>query len=97
MTKYYLQIYHHSLSIGPEGEWINLSSLGIHPELVERIAELGIVEIRENQIQAFQATRIQKLMRLRYSLGVNLHAAAIILDLLERIEEMQDEIWRLKE
>lgn len=64
--------------------------------MAERLAELGIVEIRENQIQAWQASRIQKLMRLRYSLGVNLHAAAIIMDLMERIELLQDEIENLK-
>lgn len=96
MKKYYLQVYHHSLSIGPEGDWIDISSLEIHPEIAEKLAELGIVEIRENHIQAYQVTRLQKLMRLRYSLGVNLHAAAIIMDLLERIELLQKEIERLK-
>lgn len=96
MKKYYLQVYHHSLSTGLEGEWVDISSLEIHPEIAERLAELGIVEIRENHIQAYQATRVQKLLRLRYSLGVNVHAAAIIMDLLERIEKLQDEIERLK-
>ncbi len=95
VKKYYLQVYHHSLSIGPEGEWLDLKSLQIHPEIAERLAELGIVEIRENQIQACQASRVQKLMRLRYSLDVNLHAAAIIMDLMERIELLQDEIEHL--
>ena len=96
MKKYYLQVYHHALSIGPEGEWVDISSLEIHPEIAERLAELGIVEIQDNHIQAYQATRVQKLMRLRHSLGVNLHAAAIIMDLLERIEILQDEIERLR-
>lgn len=96
VKKYYLQVYHHSLSLRPEGEWLDIKSLQIHPEMAERLAELGIVEIRENQIQAWQASRIQKLMRLRYSLGVNLHAAAIIMDLMERIELLQDEIENLK-
>lgn len=96
VKKYYLQVYHHSLSLRPEGEWLDIKSLQIHPEMAERLAELGIVEIRENQIQAWQASRIQKLMRLRYSLGVNLHAAAIIMDLMERIELLQYEIENLK-
>jgi len=95
VKKYYLQVYHHSLSTGPEGEWVDISSLEIHPETAERLADLGIVEIRENHIQSCQATRVRKLMRLRYSLGVNVHAAAIIMDLLERIEKLQDEIERL--
>lgn len=95
VKKYYLQVYHHSLSTGPEREWIDISSLEIHPELAERLAELGILEIRENRIQACQASRVQKLIHLHSSLGVNLHAAAIIMDLLERIEILQDEIDRL--
>lgn len=44
VKKYYLQVYHHSLSTGPEREWIDISSLEIHPELAERLAELGILE-----------------------------------------------------
>ncbi len=35
-------------------------------------------------------------MRLRRTLGVNLPGAAIILDLLERIEMLQDEVNKLK-
>lgn len=96
MKKYYLQFYPHSLSIWPEEEWINLSSLRIPPEIAERLAELGVVEIWENQIKAGQAFRVQKLMRLGYSLGLDLYAAAIILDLMERVELLQGEIERLK-
>lgn len=92
--KYYLQVYHHTLSTGTEGEWVDIGKLEIHPEIAERLSELGIVDIRENHILASQAARVQKLMRLRGSLGVSMHATAIIMDLLERIEELQDEIER---
>lgn len=96
MKRYYLQVYQHILAASPDGEWVDISSLEIHPDVAEKLAELGIVEIRENHIRDTQVLRMQKLMRLRYNLGVNIQAAAIIMDLLERIEQLQDEINRLK-
>jgi len=96
VKKYYLQVYQHTLSAGSDGEWVDIRSLGIHPDLAEKLAELGIIEIRENRIRDTQVLRLQKLMRIRYNLGVNIRAAAIIMDLLERIEQLQDEINRLK-
>lgn len=95
MNKYYLQIYHHTLGTGRE-EWVHLSELDLHPDLVYRLAELGVVEIRQDLIPARQVVRLQKMLRLRGSMGVNLPGAAIILELLERIENLQDEIDRLK-
>lgn len=96
LKKYYMQIYRHTLSAGEEDEWVNISSLEVHPDLAQQLAELGILEIRGDCLPACQVVRIQKLMRLRSNLGVNLHGAAIIIDLLERIEMLQDEIDRLK-
>lgn len=96
VTKYYLQIYQHTLAMGDDDAWIDLDSMGIHPELAERLAEFGIVEIFQGHVRASQAVRLLKLLRLRSNLGVNLHGAAIILDLLDRIEALQDEIERLK-
>ncbi|MGI6492307.1 MAG: hypothetical protein GX949_02300 [Peptococcaceae bacterium] len=96
MRRYYLQVYQHTLAASSDGEWVDISSLEIHPDIAAKLAELGIVEIRENRIRDTQVLRLQKLMRLRYNLGVNIKAAAIIMDLLERIEQLQDEINRLK-
>ena len=94
--KFYLQIYRHTLPTAEEGEWVDLGSLEIHPELTQKLAEWGIVEIRGGYVHVRQAARLQKLMRLRRKLGVNLPGAAIIVDLLERIEMLEDEIDRLK-
>lgn len=96
MKKFYLQVYRHTLISGEEEAWVDAVSLGIHPETALRLADLGIVEVRLGRIPASQARRVQKLMRLRRNLGVNLPGAAIILDLLERVERLQDEIERLK-
>lgn len=94
--KYYIQIYRHTLPTAEDSEWVDLESLGIHPDIVQQLVEWGIVEIQGGYVHFRQAVRLQKLMRLRRKLGVNLPGAAIIVDLLERIEKLQDEIDRLK-
>lgn len=96
MEKYYLQIYRHVLSTGDDDAWIDLGSLEIHPEMAQLLAEYGILDIKEGHIRLRHAARLAKLQRLRRSLGVNLSGAAIILDLLERIEDLQEEIDRLR-
>jgi MerR family transcriptional regulator/heat shock protein HspR len=96
VKKFHLKIYAHTLSISEDDSWVDVSSLGIHPDTAQRLAELGIVEFRLGHIPPGQAARIQKLLRLRRNLGVNLAGAAIILDLLERLERLQDEIEQLK-
>lgn len=96
VKKYYLQVYRHILSTGEEDGWVDLNSLPIHPELALQLAEFGVVEIKQGYVRVSQASRLLKLQRLRSNLGVNLSGAAIILDLLERIEALQEEIERLK-
>lgn len=96
MKKFYLQIYRHTPSADGEDTWVDVVSLGIHPDMAQLLADLGIVENRLGCVPANQVRRLQKIVRLRRSLGVNLPGAVIIQELLERIEKMQDEIDRLK-
>ncbi len=87
-----LRVHCHSES----GENISVYSLEIHPEMVEILQELGILDTRKNLISQEELLRIKKIMRLKNVLGVNIKGAAIIAELLERIEELQDEIKRLE-
>lgn len=96
MGKFYIQVYRHTLVAGEEESWVEAESLGLHPDMLEQLVELGVLEVHRGCIPARQAVRVQKIFRLRRNLGVNLVGAAIILDLLERLERMQDEIERLK-
>lgn len=96
MPNFFLQIYRHTLSTGEEEAWVDIGSLGIHPDMAQLLAELGIVEIRLGRVPVRQVERVRKFLRLRRNLGVNMSGAAIILELLDRIEKLQDEIERLK-
>lgn len=95
MTKFYLRLYCHTPSAEEEA-WVDVSLLGVHPELARRLAEIGIIDYSRGFIPVRQAARLRRVLRLRESLGVNLPGAAIITDLLERIEELQDELERLR-
>ncbi|NLW90375.1 MAG: hypothetical protein GXY34_02090 [Syntrophomonadaceae bacterium] len=77
-------------------EYIPLASCNLHPEIVAVMEELGLIETRGDLISADYAWRINKLLRLRNALGVNLNAAAIIAELLDRIEELENEVRALR-
>jgi MerR family transcriptional regulator, heat shock protein HspR len=95
MMRYRIEVYRRSSS-GEEG-WISIRSLDYHPELLERLVALGIVETENGLIHSSQVQRLDKIWRLRNCLGVNLAGASIILDLLARIEALEEEILRIKE
>ncbi|TYO94728.1 chaperone modulator CbpM [Desulfallas thermosapovorans] len=96
MRQFYLQLYRHTLSDDNEDAWVELSGLGLHPDMIQQLAEFGIVEVRQGRVPVRHARRLHRLVRLRQNLGVNLPGAAVILDLLERIEHLEDEIEKLK-
>lgn len=80
-----------------EEGWLPVSMLSIHPELLEILEELGVVEIVNDKVDVRDLYRINKITRLRESLGINLNGAILICDLLERITELEDQVRQLKE
>lgn len=77
-------------------EKLPLAQLDFHPELLEILEEMGIVNITDECINTGDLRRLNKVMRLRSFLGVNLTGAAIITELLERIEKLEEEVEYLK-
>lgn len=96
VRKYYLQIYRHTLYPQAGSDWLELNDLGLHPELVRQLGDVGIVEIVNNRVRADEVRRMHKIIKLRRSLGVNLLGASIIVDLLDRMEALEQEIERLR-
>ncbi|WP_104371968.1 chaperone modulator CbpM [Desulfocucumis palustris] len=96
MKKYFIQIYCHTPSTDEEDNRVDVTTLGIHPDMAQYLAELGIVDLHGGHIPLRQVGRLQRVLRLRSSLGVNFTGAAIITELLERMEGMQEELERLR-
>jgi MerR family transcriptional regulator/heat shock protein HspR len=77
-------------------EMFPLSNLEFNPDLLKTLAEMGIVSLNQEYISSSELRRVKRLLRLRGLLGVNLTGAAIILDLLDRIEVLEAEVQSLK-
>ena len=78
------------------GEKVAACSLEIHPEQLAIYEEMGLIEIREETISYDDLRRLQRILRLKRNCGVNTIGASIIVDLLDKIENLQDEIERLR-
>ena len=64
---------------------------GITRATLARLVRVGLVEPAspgESVFTAAMAARLRRMLRLRSDLGVNLVGAAIILDLVERLDEL---------
>lgn len=80
-----------------EEDWLPVSRLSIHPGLLDILEELGVIEVVNEKVESKDLQRLNKIMRLRDSLGINLNGAILICDLLARIAELEDEVRQLKE
>jgi DNA-binding transcriptional MerR regulator len=74
---------------------------GLHPELVENFVDYGLIEpsMRAGSLPLFPASaveRLQCIMRLRRDLGVNLAGAGVILEMRDRIANLQRELEQLR-
>lgn len=81
----------------PQDQWLPISRLQIHPQIVDILVELGVLEIVDEQVNQTSLQRLNKIMRLKDSLGVNLNGAILIADLLDRIDELEEQVRQLKE
>ena len=72
------------------------SSAGIHPDLVRKFLEFGLIEPVERVgdrlfFDLASVSRLQKIQRLRRDTGANLAGIAIILELVDRLCALQRE------
>ena len=72
---------------------------GVHPELVRRLVALGLLDARVDaagrwRFPADTPARIARIQRLRYGLALNYAAIGLVLDLLERIAQLEIALHR---
>ncbi len=71
------------------------AAAGISPTRLTRLVRLGLVEPIQsgsNEFTAADAARLRRMLRLHRDLGVNLIGAAIIVDLVERLESIEAQL-----
>ncbi len=67
---------------------------GLHPDLVKRFVVLGLIEPDARHgdalfFEPMQVRRVARMHRLRDDLGLNYNALGLVIDLLERIEQLE--------
>lgn len=102
-----MQYHHYYLVRRPppvHGGWLDLietaRQASVHPELLLRMVDLGLIEPEQSGPELLFASEvvgtIRKAMRLRCQLGINWAGVGLVLDLLERVAELEEEIERLR-
>lgn len=67
---------------------------GLHPDMVRRLVALGLVGCRRDArgdlwFERSEFATVSRIQRLRSGLGLNYAAIGLVLDLLDRIEELE--------
>lgn len=96
MKKYQLEIFCVDAGVCDSYIWVDIKNVDLPAELLYKMADLGIIEIEGQQVRADHIGRAYKALRLHRSLGVNLNGTAVILDLLDRMEKMNEELQQWK-
>ncbi len=77
-------------------------SCGVHPELVSRLVTLGLLDPigqsvdNEMLFEAGAVLLLRKIMRLRHDLGINYAGIGVVLELMERMEKMEERVRELE-
>ena len=71
--------------------------VGARPKLIMRLVRLGVLETisdesEEPMLHSRSVLRLRRMGRLRRDLGVNFVGAAVIVDLVDRIEELNRDL-----
>jgi hypothetical protein len=71
--------------------------IGARRSLVVRLARAGLIETLESEsseplLPSHVVVELRRMQRLRRDLGVNFNGAAVILDLVKRIEQLNGEL-----
>lgn len=68
------------------------SACNVTPEFIEELIEYGVLEMSGQEFNAGHMQRVMRVVRLQQDLEVNLPGAAVILDLMDEVEEMRQQL-----
>ena len=72
------------------------ASHNIEISFISSISEMGLIEIQQNQIPAAELDRLERIVHFYSDLDINPEGIDTILHLLDRMNEMQEEIRVLR-
>ena len=72
---------------------------GVEVTFVEQLVEIGVISVHSTAERRFErevTLRVNRLVRLQRDLGVNLEGAAVIIELLDRIDGLERRLRHLE-
>ncbi|ERK73369.1 chaperone modulator CbpM [Leifsonia aquatica] len=74
---------------------------GVHPDLVRRFVDLGLVSARRDDsgrlwFSPAAPGLVRRIVRLHADLSLNYTAVALVIDLLDRIDVLENRRWALR-
>lgn len=90
MNNYYLQLYRRDKSPIDRTEKTVWDEIPCQPLLLERLIAIGAIEPKDGVLSLENVERVKKILRLRNFFGVNLSGATIIVELLDKLEAMEE-------
>jgi chaperone modulatory protein CbpM len=99
MTRYWLARRADTVPGWPLDEFARVA--GLHPQLVGRLVRLGLLTAGTDSagrswVPATELARLARIERLRTGLGLNYMAVAVVLDLLDRIDDLESQLRTLR-
>ncbi len=71
-------------------------TLQISDDFIQELIDFGIIDLKDQHIPGDDLRRIRKVLRLQQDLEVNLAGVAVILDLMDEMEEMRARLTMLE-
>jgi len=90
MKEYYLQLYRRDLEPTDQTDKAPADEMLYQPLLLERLTAIGAIEPKGGTLSWEEVERVNKILRLRNFFGVNLSGATIIVELLDKLEAMEE-------
>jgi len=99
------KVIHYSCRpVPPSGSRLSLDDLirltHVHPDLIGRFQDWGLIEPMQTEpdlcFSEKAVPRIRRILRLRKDLGINWAGIGVVMDLLDRIDSLEQEIVRLR-
>lgn len=92
MKKYYLKLYHRDIIPVDQKYIVSSDYLPYQPLFLERLVAIGAIEPIGGLLSWEEVERVNKILRLRSFFGVNLTGAAIIVELMDRLEALEEAV-----
>ena len=73
------------------------ASHGVEHTYLFELQEYGFVELKQEEfIEETEVPKVEKVMRLHHEMGINFEGIDVILNLLDRVDNMNSEMTRLR-